>query len=110
MNIVLTRESPVPLRAQLALQVEVAIVTGQLPPGKKLPSVRELARRLKLHHNTIAAAYGDLTERGLVEARRGSGLYVSRRSQPAPPDQARELDELIASFLELARARGYSGG
>jgi len=110
MNIVLTRESNVPLRAQLALQIEVAIVTGQLPPGKKLPSVRELARRLKLHHNTIAAAYSDLTERGLVEARRGSGLYVSRRSQPAPPDQARELDELIASFLELARARGYKGG
>lgn len=109
MNIVLTRESTVPLRTQLGLQIEVAIVTGQLAPGKKLPSVRELARRLGLHHNTVAASYADLTERGLVEARRGSGLYVSKRSQPAPPDEARELDELIASFLEIARARGFSG-
>src|SRR5262245_11995308 len=99
MNIVLNRESTVPLRAQLGLQIEVAIVTGQLQPGKKLPSVRELARRLGLHHNTVAAAYGDLTERGLVEARRGSGLYVSKRSRPAAPDEARELDEIIASFL-----------
>ncbi len=108
MNIVLTRESTVPLRAQLGLQIEVAIVTGQLLPGKKLPSVRELARRLGLHHNTVAAAYTDLTERGLVEARRGSGLYVSKRSQTAPPEEAKELDEIIASFLEVARARGFS--
>lgn len=96
------------MRAQLGLQIEVAIVTGQLQPGKKLPSVRELARRLGLHHNTVAAAYGDLTERGLVEARRGSGLYVSKRNTPATPEEATELDELIASFLELARARGFS--
>jgi GntR family transcriptional regulator len=109
MNFVLSRESPVPLRAQLSLQVEVAIVTGQFPPGKRLPSVRDLARRLGLHHNTVAAAYADLAERGLVESKRGSGLFVSRRSRPAPPDEARELDELIASFLEIARGRGYSG-
>src|SRR5215203_430367 len=109
MNLVLSRESPVPLRAQLALQIEVEIVTGQLPPGRKLPSVRELARRLDLHHNTVAAAYGELTERGLVEARRGSGLYVSKRSEPATSEEARGLDELLAAFLELARARGYSG-
>lgn len=108
LNIVLTRESPVPLRAQLALQIEVAVVTGQLEPGKKLPSVRDLARRLSLHHNTVAAAYAELSERGLIQARRGSGIYVSTRSRPAPPEQARELDELIASFAELARARGYS--
>jgi DNA-binding transcriptional regulator YhcF (GntR family) len=108
MNIVLTRESSVPLRAQLALQIEVAIVTGQLAPGRKLPSVRELARRLDLHHNTVAAAYAELTERGLVESRRGSGLYVSRRNAPAAPEEARGLDELIAAFIEQARARGFS--
>lgn len=108
MNIVLSRESPVPVRTQLALQIEVAIVTGQLEPGKKLPSVRELARRLGLHHNTVAAAYSELTERGLIEARRGSGLYVSRRGTPSTPEQAEGIDELIASFLEIARARGHA--
>jgi GntR family transcriptional regulator len=107
-KIVLTREAEIPLRAQLALQIEVALVTGQIAPGAKLPSVRELARRLKLHHNTVAAAYGDLAERGLIETRRGSGIYASNRSRPAPPDEAREIDELIASFLEIARARGFS--
>jgi GntR family transcriptional regulator len=108
LNIVLTRESEVPIRAQLALQIEVAIVTGRLAPGKKLPSVRELARRYGLHHNTAAAAYNDLTSRGLIEARRGSGIYVSKRSEPSPPETAREIDDLIASFLEIARARGYT--
>jgi GntR family transcriptional regulator len=106
-NIILTRESSVPIRAQLALQIEVAVVTGQLEPGKKLPSVRELARRLGLHHNTVAAAYSELTERGLVESRRGSGLYVSSRGRPSTPERAEGIDDLIASFLEIARARGF---
>lgn len=108
MNIVLTRESSVPIRAQLALQIEVGIVTGQLTPGKKLPSVRELARRLSLHHNTVAAAYSELTERGLIESRRGSGLYVSSRGRPGTPENAEGIHELIASFLEIARARGFT--
>ena len=108
MNIVLSRESDVPLRAQLALQIEVAIVTGQLEPGRKLPSVRELARRLKLHHNTVAAAYNDLARRGLIESRRGSGIYVSKHGRVRTPEEAHEIHELIASFLEIARARGYT--
>jgi DNA-binding transcriptional regulator YhcF (GntR family) len=108
MRIILTRESAIPLREQLALQIEVALVTGQIEPGEKLPSVRELARRLKLHHNTVAAAYGDLADRGLIDTKRGSGIYASKRSRVAPPDEAHEIDELIASFLELARARGFS--
>jgi GntR family transcriptional regulator len=107
-KIILTRDASIPLRAQLALQIEVALVTGQIEPGAKLPSVRELARRLKLHHNTVAAAYGELAERGLIETRRGSGIYAIARSRPAAPDQAREIDELIATFLETARARGFS--
>jgi GntR family transcriptional regulator len=107
-KIILTRDAAIPLRTQLALQIEVALVTGQIDPGEKLPSVRELARRLKLHHNTVAAAYGELAERGLIETKRGSGIYASSRSQPAPPDKAHEIDELIASFLEIARARGFS--
>lgn len=108
LNLVLSRESSVPLRAQLALQIEVAIVTGQLEPGRKLPSVRELARRLKLHHNTVAAAYSELTDRELIVSRRGSGIYVSTRTQPAPPEQAHGLDELVASLIEIARSRGHS--
>jgi GntR family transcriptional regulator len=108
MNIVLSRESGVPIRTQLALQIEVAVVTGQLLPGRKLPSVRELARRLKLHHNTVAAAYGDLAARGLIESKRGSGIYVSRHGRVDAPEEAREIDELIASFLEMASAQGHS--
>ena len=108
LNIVLNRDGDAPLRAQLALQIEVAIVTGQLEPGRKLPSVRELARRLGLHHNTVAAAYAELTNRRLIKARRGSGIYVSDRAQVGPPERAAGLDELIASFLELVRTRGYA--
>ena len=108
MNIILSRESGVPIRTQLVLQIEVAIVTGQLAPGKKLPSVREFARRLKLHHNTVAAAYGELTRRQLIEPRRGSGIYVSKHGRVDVPAEAREINELIASFLEIATERGYT--
>lgn len=108
LQISLTRGSTIPLRSQLALQLEVAVVTGQVGPGEKLPSVRELARRLKVHHNTVAAAYAELNDRGLVESRHGSGLFVSKHGSVRTPEEAHELHELIASFLEMARSRGYS--
>ena len=55
---------------------------------------RSLARRLKVHHNTVSAAYQDLQAARLVDLRRGSGVYV-RRAFPAGLTEARGLDDII---------------
>jgi GntR family transcriptional regulator len=94
--------SEVPIYRQLVTQVVLAILSGDLRPGEKLPSTRELARRFRLHPNTISAGYRQLEREGWTEQKRGSGVYV--RSKAAPPSTpAQMLDHHIAGFFRAAR-------
>jgi GntR family transcriptional regulator len=108
MRLWLSKNSEVPLREQLTTQIVLGVVSGDLKPGQRLPSTRELARRFHIHANTVSAAYRDLEERGWVESRKGSGVYVRAQSHEVPLDSQTALDQLISTFLKLARARGYS--
>ena len=54
MEIRIDKKSEIPVRQQLAEQIIFAIATGELMPGQALPSVRALARQLKIHHNTLS--------------------------------------------------------
>lgn len=64
--------------------LRTAIVDGLLGPGSRLPSSRELAAQLGIGRNMIVAAYEHLMSDGLIEARHGSGTYVSTRLPPPP--------------------------
>jgi DNA-binding transcriptional regulator YhcF (GntR family) len=108
MRLWLSKNSEVPLREQLVTQVVLGVVSGDLQPGQRLPSTRELARRFSIHSNTVSAAYRELSERGWVEMRKGSGIYVRAQTHEALPETALELDQLIAVFLNLARTRGFT--
>ena len=110
MKIRLSRESEVPLRRQLAEQIVFLIGAGELRPGERLPSVRELARRLKIHHNTVSEAYQNLVQRTWVERQPGSQLVVvgppeARPSSSSPQDA---LDQVINDAMRRARNEGYS--
>ena len=76
--------------AEIAASVERAVGSGELEPGQLLPPMRELAGRLGVNPNTVAAAYRTLRERGVIETagRRGS------RVRPKPVTTARELSRL----------------
>src|ERR687883_700682 len=99
MRLWLSKNSEVPLREQLVAQIVLGIVSDDLKPGQRLPSTRELARRHRIHSNTVSAAYRDLAGRGWVEFRRGSGVYVRPLEEGAALDAGLELDQLIAAFL-----------
>jgi len=101
----ITKTGTLPIREQLARQVMLAILSEDLTAGQKLPSIRALARRYHIHSNTVSAAYHDLLDRGWLELRRGSGLYV--RSMPTSPGEAGELDVMLADLLRAARMKGY---
>ena len=107
MRLWLSRNSEVPIGEQLTSQLVLGIIGEDLKPGQRLPSTRELARRLRIHSNTVSAAYRDLAQRGWVEFRRGSGVYVKSFTDGAR-DEKLELDQLIAAFLRSARKTGYS--
>jgi GntR family transcriptional regulator len=108
MRLWLSKNSEVPLREQLTTQIVLGVISGDLKPGQRLPSTRALARRFDVHANTVSAAYRDLEERGWLESRKGSGVYVREQGRDAPLDSQSALDQLIATFLRLARERGYS--
>lgn len=107
MEIALNRKSSVPVREQIRTQLELRIVDGTLRGGERLPSVRALARRLKVHANTVSSAYRDLDAAGYVTLRRGSGVFV-RDHGPADPRDARGLDEMIRLTLRLALRKGHT--
>lgn len=108
MRIWLSKNSEVPVREQLASQIVLGIVSWDLKPGQKLPSTRELARRFNIHSNTVSAAYRDLAERGWVELRRGSGIYVREHKGNQQQSAELGLDQLINAFLQAAREQGHS--
>ena len=68
-----------PLSLQIACRLQEAIEAGRVARGTRLPSTRSLATRLGVSRNTILSAYAELTARGFVRGRRGSGVFVSGR-------------------------------
>lgn len=108
MDIVLNRRGGVPVRDQIVTQLEMKILEGSLAHGQRLPSVRALARRLKVHHNTVSAAYQDLAAAGHVQLHRGSGVFVIEAGPDTLPE-ARGLDEMIRLALHTAFRKGYKG-
>ncbi len=106
MDIRISKQSETPLRQQLAEQVVFQIATGKLKPGQALPSVRELARRLKVHYNTVSGAYQDLIRRKWLEGRRGSRVTVRAVQEAARAPGG--LDDLINTTIGVAREQGFS--
>ncbi len=98
------------MREQLLTQIVLGIVSHDLKPDQRLPSTRELARRFRVHPNTVSGAYRELARQGWVEFRKGSGVYVRGYRTEAKLDERLELDQLIAAFLQMARHRGFSLG
>jgi DNA-binding transcriptional regulator YhcF (GntR family) len=114
MRLWLSKSSDVPIREQLVSQIILGITSADLKPGQRLPSTRELARRFRIHANTVIAAYRDLEERGWLELRQGSGAYVRAKKATSDynsggrADGKLALDQLTTRFLQQARSHGFA--
>jgi GntR family transcriptional regulator len=65
---------------QIVRQVKFAVASGAVKPGELIASVRELARELAINPNTVARAYRQLQDEGLLESLRGTGLAVAGKA------------------------------
>jgi DNA-binding transcriptional regulator YhcF (GntR family) len=82
-------------------------MTGQLDAGEQLESVKSLSTRLKVNPMTVSKAYGFLVEEGLVERRRGVGLFVSQvRADSRKKLQQKMLREAFGKAAALAVQMG----
>ncbi|MCL6549010.1 MAG: GntR family transcriptional regulator [Alicyclobacillus sp.] len=88
-----------PLYAQIAHRIRVEIAALRLGRGTRLPSVRDLAARLRVTPNTVMRAYAELEQDGLLETFRGQGTFVARDERLA--DRARK--RIATQALEHVR-------
>lgn len=102
--------SPAPIYMQIVEQIRHLAATGRLQPTEQLPTVRQLAVELRLNPNTVARAYTQLADEGIIWTQQGRGTYVL--DHPPPPDQRRlrreKLIGLVELFLKEAQRLGYS--
>lgn len=96
--------SSVPAYEQIASRLRALLVARKLVAGEQLPTVRELALDLGVHHNTVAEAYRQLAAEGWLDLKRGRGAVVVERARPAPTRATRsrfaqDLEELVAKGI-----------
>lgn len=101
--------SSVPAYRQIANALRAHLVAGEFEPGDQLPTVRELALDLGLHHNTVAEAYRILSDEGWLDLRRRRGVTVLARERPrASPQAAAEFRRRLEELIAEARTKGVA--
>jgi len=101
--------SATPIWSQIEDGLRRLVSSGALEAGAPVPSVRELARELRINPATVSKAYRHLARDGVLTVRRGDGTYVSDTPPEVPAAQRREaLREAADAFAALAATLGAS--
>ncbi|MEU8920422.1 GntR family transcriptional regulator [Kitasatospora sp. NPDC048545] len=100
------RTDGLPAYAQLVQQVREALRLGLLKPGDRLPAVRDVVVSCTVNANTVLKAYRELEHGGLVEARQGSGTFVTGSLGAVEPHDMARLRTGLARWVSDAREAG----
>jgi len=102
-------KSGVPFYRQIIEQVKFAIARGDLGPGDRLPTVRQLAVDLSVNPNTVVRAYRELEIEGTLDTQQGSGTFVGNsRPDVDRLEQRRMLDQILTDMLARASSYGFT--
>jgi GntR family transcriptional regulator len=104
MEITVVTSSPEPVYEQIVRQIQDRVAAGELEPGTALPTVRQLAGDLQLNRNTVARAYKQLEDRGVIRTAGRKGTFVrdnaSREVERIKSHRAeRSVRHLVAALL-----------
>jgi len=107
MNYKVDHRSEVPIYVQLKERIRHAIATGELKPGDRLPTVREMAVELRVNANTVSRVYAELEAEGCLVTHRGKGTFVA--PEPAEQSARERAERLLAMVSYLTSAAYYLG-
>ena len=107
MKIIINNSSMQPIYDQIASQIKSAIMCGELKEGELLPSVRTLAKELKVSALTVKKAYDALDEEGFIVTVHGKGSFVNFANQNL---MLEEKKKEVEADLEMAIRKGRSCG
>ncbi|MFQ6880250.1 MAG: GntR family transcriptional regulator [Oscillospiraceae bacterium] len=105
----LLQNSGIPIYQQIADSFREDIMSGKLKQGEYLPSIRALARELKISVITTMKAYEQLESEGLVTAMQGKGFYVNSQDSDMMKEQyMRKVEESLQDAIDAAKVAGIS--
>ena len=96
-----------PIYKQIISEIKKMIVRGEFNPGDKLPSQREMARKVDVNPNTIQRVYREMELLNLVESKRGKGTFVREDEQLMEQIKMEMARTAVNSFMEEMESLGY---
>ena len=109
MDIIISNAGGQPIYEQICRQIKGAIAAGRLKPGDALPSIRVLARDLRISVITTKRAYEELERDGFIQTVAGKGSFVAPQDlELARESGLREIEEHLQAALELAKSSGMT--
>ena len=109
MELIIRNNSVQPIYDQISGQIKAQILSGALSPGDALPSIRGLAKDLKISVITTKRAYDELEAQGLINTVAGKGCFVADNNLEILREQRRqELETHLTAALELAKSCGLT--
>lgn len=107
MRIVLSNQSSIPIYEQIKDQIKASILSGEVKENEKLPSMRQLARDLKVSVISTTRAYNDLELEGYIVTVPGKGCYVKKPDRMAITNQC--MQEIRAIFTKALKQSKVAG-
>ena len=109
MNIILSNTDSAPIYEQITRQLRAKIVSGELAPGAALPSMRLLAKELRISVITTKRAYEELEREGLIVTQTGRGSFVAEVSgERLREEQRRAVEKHLADAVYAAKMGGLT--
>jgi len=109
MNIIISNSSDKPIYEQIYMQIKGQIMNGELKEGELLPSIRVLAKELRVSVITTKRAYEELERDGFIEVVQGKGTFVARRNLDfIREEQLKLIEEMMQKSVDIAKTSNVS--
>lgn len=107
MDIIISNTSSKPIYEQITNQIKTMVMNNELHPGDPLPSMRSLAKTLRISVITVQRAYEDLTKDRFIETTVGKGSFISKENKEIiKEEKLKEIEENLEKAIELAKETG----
>jgi len=100
----------IPIYSQIVLQFSRAFVRGDISPGDRIPSIRDLSAALKVNTNTIQRAYQEMERDELISSKRGTGYFFTEDTKMMEQIRRDMALDSLRRFVEEMRALGCADG
>ena len=111
MNIVISNSGEIPIYEQIASQIKSTVIAGEVKPGEPLPSLRFLAKELRVSVISTKRAYEELEREGYITSVPGKGSFAAEINRELlREEQYKRLEEHLNEAVDAARTAGISLG